>query len=145
MKEFFNIDDVAMMTSLSTRTIRTYIADGFLVGDKSSGAWQFSPEQVEAFLQNKMVLPTLRSKKNAIVYDFIGSKPTGDSKMCIVLDLPLSDLMRASTLFCQYMSAVEPKAELHFAADPIGKGGRIILSGADSDVLELLNRYYSGR
>lgn len=145
MKEFFNIDDIAMMTGLSTRTIRNYIADGFLVGDKSSGVWQFSPAQVDAFLQNKTVQPTLRSKKNAIVYDFIGNKPTGETRICIVLDVPRNDLQRASTLFCKYISSCEPKSELHFAADPIGNGGRIILSGADSDVLDMLNRYYSER
>ena len=63
MKDTFNIEDMALITGLSTRTIRSYIADGFLEGDKSSGAWQFTPEQVDAFLQNKTVLPTLRSKK----------------------------------------------------------------------------------
>ena len=63
MKDRFSIDDMALITRLSTRTIRNYIADGFLEGDKSSGAWQFTAEQVDAFLQNQSVLPTLRSKK----------------------------------------------------------------------------------
>lgn len=38
MKDRFSIDDMALITRLSTRTIRNYIADGFLEGDKSSGA-----------------------------------------------------------------------------------------------------------
>lgn len=38
MNDTFNIDDMALITGLSTRTIRSYIADGFLDGDKSSGA-----------------------------------------------------------------------------------------------------------
>lgn len=49
MKDRFSIDDMALITRLSTRTIRNYIADGFLEGDKSSGAWQFTAEQVDAF------------------------------------------------------------------------------------------------
>ena len=71
MKDTFGIDAIVMMTGLSDRTIRSYIADGLLRGDKSSGSWQFTAEQVDSFLNNKAVLPALRSKKNAIVYDFI--------------------------------------------------------------------------
>ena len=33
MKETYSINDVAMITSLSTRTIRTYISTGFLNGE----------------------------------------------------------------------------------------------------------------
>lgn len=46
MKDTFNIDDMALITGLSTRTIRGYIADGFLDGGKSSGARRFTAEQV---------------------------------------------------------------------------------------------------
>lgn len=145
MKETFTINEVAMMTGLSTRTIRNYISAGFLSGDKSCGSWQFSTEQIDAFFQNKMIRPTLRAKKNAIVYDFIGNKPYGKAKMCVVLDLPSDDLHQASALFCRYITGYEPKSELNFASDSIGGGARIILSGADSDVLNLLNRYYAER
>ncbi len=146
MKDTFSIDDIAMITGLSTRTIRNYIADGFLKGDKSGGAWQFTAEQLDEFLQNKTVLPTLRSKKNAIVYDFIGDKPRNDDRMCVVLDLPSDTANRASTLFCKYIADFEPEAvELRFASDRIGKGIRVIISGSDADVLALLNRYYAER
>ena len=146
MKETFNIDDIAMMTGLSTRTIRNYISGGFLKGDKSSGSWQFTTEQLAAFLQNKTVLPTLRSMKNAIVYDFIGDKPKGNDKMCVVLDLPSDSASRASALFCKYISDYKPEAvELRFASDRVGEGTRLILSGSDADVMALLNRYYSER
>ena len=145
MKEFFSIEDVAMMTNLSTRTIRNYIADGFLTGDKSSGAWQFTAEQLDAFFQEKAVQPTLHAKKNAIVYDFITNKPKGQGKMCVILDLSLLAAERATMLFCSYMSEVEPKAELNFASDRFGSGARLILSGSDADVTALLNRYYAER
>ncbi|MBO4916149.1 MAG: helix-turn-helix domain-containing protein [Oscillospiraceae bacterium] len=146
MKDTFGIDDVALMTGLSTRTIRNYIADGFLSGDKSSGAWQFTAEQLDAFFRNKTVQPTLHSKKNAIVYDFIGQKPRGEDKMCVVLDLTSDSAKRASALFCKYMSGYKPEsAELRFASDNIGDGVRVILSGADSEVMALLNRYYAER
>ena len=145
MKDFFNIEDVAMMTGLSTRTIRNYLADGFLKGDKSSGAWQFTAEQVDAFLQNRTVRPTLRAKKNAVVYDSMGAQHKEADSMCVVLDLPSDQANRASALFCRYMCEAEPAAELRFAADRVGGTARILLSGCDSDVMALLQRYYGER
>ena len=68
MKDTYSINEVAMMTSLSTRTIRNYIAAGFLEGEKVDGAWTFTPEQIEAFTQNKTVKPSIKAKKNAIVF-----------------------------------------------------------------------------
>ena len=144
MKDFFTIADMTVMTGLSSRTIRTYIAEGFLQGDKSSGVWQFSPEQIDRFFNNAAVRPTLRAKKNAVVYDFLGA-PHGENMMCVVLDLPAESLSQASALFCGYISEIQAKAELRFASDRIGKKGRVILSGSDADVMELLARYYNER
>lgn len=145
MKDTFSISDMALITGLSTRTIRSYIADGFLAGDKSSGAWRFTAEQVHAFLRNKAVRPALRAKKNAIVYDFMGAPRKEQDMMCVVLDLPSDQVGRASLLLCKYMCELEAKTELHFASDRLGETLRIILSGNDSDVMALLTRYYKER
>ncbi len=143
MKDSFGIDAIVMMTGLSDRTIRSYIADGFLQGDKSSGSWQFTAEQVDAFLNNKTVLPALRSKKNAIVYDFISEVPIDADKMCVVLNLASETAGSASALMCEYLADMEPIAELHYASDRIGQGVRITISGCTSDVMALMNRFYS--
>jgi len=146
MKETLNIDDIAAMTQLSTRTIRSYIANGTLVGDKSSGSWQFTPEQIDAFLQNKNVLPTIRSKKNAIVYDFMLEEPHESDKMCVVLDLASDKENHASALFCKYLADFQPEdVEIRYSSDKVGDGTRVILSGAVADVMSLLNRYYADR
>ena len=143
MKDAFSINDVALMTGLTTRTIRTYITMGFLSGTKVDGAWSFTPEQIEAFTQNPNVQPSIRAKKNAIVFDFLGTKPRGGDRMCTVLDLELSEAMKASVFFCEKMSSITPESEIHFASEPIGAGVRIILSGSPNDVLGMLNQYYS--
>ena len=142
MKDTFTINELAMMTSLSTRTLRNYLATGFLNGDKVNGAWQFSPEQVQAFMENKAVRPAMLAKKNAIVFDFMGSKPDKQDKICTILDLTVQGAVDASVFFCQKISALEPELEFHFASNPLGKGIRLILSGSPKDVLGLLNQYY---
>lgn len=143
MKETFTINELAMFTSLTTRTLRSYLATGFLKGDKVNGVWQFSPEQVQAFMENKAVRPSILAKKNAIVFDFMGSKPEKQDKICTILDLTAPDAVNASVFFCQKISDLAPELEFHFASNPLGKGVRLILSGSPKDVLRLLNQYYS--
>ncbi len=142
MKEFFSINDLALMTGLSTRTIRTYITSGFLTGEKNNGAWAFTAEQVEAFTQNKAVQPAIKAKKNAIVFDFLGSKPYNQDKLCTILDLSVKDALSASVFFCEKISELSPESQFHFASDPVGTGVRIILSGSPKDVMGLLNQFY---
>ena len=36
----------------------------------------------------------------------------------------------------------KPEAEMHFAADPLGAGVRLILSGSPADVMLLMNRFF---
>ena len=143
MKETFTINELAMLTSITTRTLRSYLATGFLKGDKVNGVWQFSPEQVQAFMENKAVRPSILAKKNAIVFDFMGSKPEKQDKICTILDLTAPDAVNASVFFCQKISDLAPELEFHFASNPLGKGVRLILSGSPKDVLRLLNQYYS--
>ena len=143
MKETFSINDVAMITSLSTRTIRTYISTGFLNGEKVNGAWQFTPEQVEAFTQNRTVKPSIKAKKNAIVFDFLGTKPEKQDKMCMILHIATKEAVKASMFFCEKMNDCTPETELQFASDPLGNGIRVILSGSPKDVMELVNGYYN--
>ena len=145
MKELFTINDLAMMTSLSTRTLRNYIADGLLVGDKSSGVWQFTAEQVTDFVTSKTASPSIHAKKKAIVYDFLSSKPDENGKMCVVLDIGEEQAGKAVSMLCASISKIEPSRELRFSSEKAGKGNRIILSGSEADVMGLLNRYYSER
>ena len=133
--------------STHDRSYHTYDQDilnhGILSGTKVDGAWSFTPEQIEAFTQNPAVQPSIRAKKNAIVFDFLGTKPRGGDRMCTVLDLELSEAMKASVFFCEKVSSITPDSEIHSAAEPIGAGVRIILSGSPKDVLGMLNQYYS--
>ncbi len=142
MKEAFSLNDLAMITGLSTRTIRTYITTGFLSGEKIDGAWVFTHEQVLAFIENKAVQPSIKAKKNAIVFDFLGTKPYNNDKMCTILDLAAKEALTASVFFCEKISECSPEAELRFASDPVGTGVRLILSGSPKDVMNLMNQYY---
>ena len=51
MTETYTIQDIAGMTGLNERTIRSYLADGLLKGEKTDGAWRFTAEQFGDFLR----------------------------------------------------------------------------------------------
>ena len=142
MKDTFTINDLALMTGLSTRTIRNYMGLGFLSGEKVNGCWTFTAEQVEAFTQNKAVQAAIKAKKNAVVFDFLGTKPYGGDKMCAILDLASKDAMAASVFFCERISECSPEADLHFTSERFGTGVRLIFSGSPKDVMNLLNQYH---
>lgn len=135
-----NINELAQSTGLSTRTLRTYLANGILRGDKCDGAWSFTPEQVEAFVTDKAVEPSIRAKRHALVYDFLGQKPAGDRKVCMILDLPLSETEIAKEMLCAEIKQMDPHGAFRFGAGTDSKGGRIILTGSVEDVLPLVNR-----
>ena len=143
MKDTFTINELAMITSLTTRTLRNYLTAGVLEGSKVGGVWQFTAEQVQSFMENKAVKPSVLARKNAIVFDFMGSRPEKQDKICTILDLTAQAAVDASVFLCQKISELEPELEFHFASNPLGKGARLILSGSPKDVLGLLNGYYS--
>ena len=70
MKESYSITEVVAITGRSDRTIRHYISQQVLEGEKVDGAWRFSAEQLSTFMNNPNVWPGIRAKKNALVYDF---------------------------------------------------------------------------
>ena len=71
MAETYTIQDIAGMTGLNERTIRSYLADGLLKGEKTDGAWRFTAEQFGDFLRQDMVRASVQAKANAVVYDFL--------------------------------------------------------------------------
>ena len=52
MKEYYTINEVAVMTGFTTRSLRLFIQQGFLAGEKIDGKWNFTVEQLEAFISN---------------------------------------------------------------------------------------------
>ena len=91
MEKLYTIQDIALMTGLNERTIRKYLADSLLQGEKVDGAWRFTAEQFEAFLGQDMVRGSVQAKANAIVYDFLITDRRKEPTACLILDNPVPD------------------------------------------------------
>lgn len=143
MKEFYTIADVVEITGFSDRTIRHYISQGTLCGEKFNGAWQFTAEQLVNFMNDPNVLPGIRAKKNALVYDFLAQNRRTKPEMCLMVDLPGQDSQAVSSFFCDAINAVGD-ADIRFSFDSLGgQTPRVILKGQPQQVMKLMQQFYA--
>ena len=61
MSEHITLAQLAAISMLTERTLRSYLKRGLLAGEKTPGGWRFTAEQTAAFL----ALPQVRSASNA--------------------------------------------------------------------------------
>lgn len=134
----YSLKDLSTMTMLSDRTLRNYLDAGILQGKKENGAWVFTSEQIELFLQNDMVKSAIRTKKNAIVKDFIvNSKKKGNS-VCLIWDLPDAAPSQVGRFICD---AAGKRDDVLMSFENTGKKNRIILSGSETAVYEIMTEF----
>lgn len=138
----YNINDLATMTGLSTRTLRNYLKVGVLDGEKIDGVWQFSEEDLGKLFQNPAVAPSIQAKRSALVFDFLADRKKRTNQMCVVLDLAADDeeAQGVSDFFCQAVN--DCSAGVQFAFEKIGQNVRVILTGQEECVQEIIKKYY---
>lgn len=143
MDKFYSINELATITGLTTRTLRNYIKMDILSGEKIDGIWQFDSEQIEAFLHHPMAAPSIRAKKNAIVYDFMADTEKKQHEMCTILDIQADEkeAEEISGFFCNYINQNDMGNNIQFSFERTGKHVRIILKGYEQEVLKCLNQY----
>lgn len=52
MERKYTLNDLALMTGLTTRTLRNYLVQGFLRGEKTNGVWQFADADLDRFFSD---------------------------------------------------------------------------------------------
>ena len=140
---YYTLGHLTQFTGLTDRTLRSYLSRGILEGEKINGVWHFTEAQLDAFLRNPAVRPSILAKNNAIVYDFMLDTKKPDDLACIILDLPGADREALTDYFCDAICAGEFH-DLRFAFDGI-EMPRVILSGPMDQILALVNSYKSNR
>ena len=140
MDRNYNLNELAMITGFTTRTLRTYLSKGLLKGTKIDGVWQFSEAEIDQFLSEPFVKEGLRIKRNAVVFDFLADAGRKTGRACVILDLPVSlvENQKVSTFFCDQMCKAEDAV---FCAGVDHGAFRVILSGADAQVKKIMKAY----
>ena len=139
---YYCIGHIVQFTGLTDRTIRSYIANGILQGEKINGIWHFTPEQVDAFMRHPAVKPSISAKNNGLVYDFLLNPSPEEHRCCMILDLPGVDKRGLTEFFC-YAIGRENLHDFQFSFDGLDNIPRIIIRGTTREVLHLVNGYYA--
>ena len=141
MKEYYTLADAVSITGLTDRTLRTYISQKTLEGEKHNGAWRFTAEQLGTFLNDPNVLPGIRTKKNAIVYDFLADSHRLKQECCMLLDLPAANFEAVAEFFCSAINSGD-YGDVIFSFDSLGsRTPRVILKGQTDCVLALIEHF----
>ena len=145
MEKYYTINEISTMTGLTTRTIRNYLKSGLINGEKANGIWMFSTEDFSDMLTNPAIKPSIQAKNNAVVYDFLVDNRKKTNKICTVIDLYIGDAEsnEISEFFCDTINKLPEPGELNFKFEKNGKNVRVILSGTEETVIDILNKYYN--
>lgn len=94
-EKLFTLNDVAMLTSLTTRTLRNHLKDGTLTGQKVGGQWRFRIADIENFTFKGNRRPPLPEESSPLLTEYIQSNDKSNGQILSIIDLPI-DEQRAS-------------------------------------------------
>ena len=140
----YSLNDLALMTGFTTRTLRNYLNQGLLNGEKTNGMWQFTAEEVERFFREPFVKEGLRIKRSSTVFDFLADRSKKKERSCVILDIPAS-LQKGneiSSFFCDKMNDAE---DVVFNYGWDNGSCRVILSCAADSVAEIMKAYVDAK
>lgn len=135
----YSLKDLVTMTMLSDRTLRNYLGAGILRGKKENGAWVFTAEQVDAFLQNNVVKSAINSKRSSIINDFVNNTGKKENSVCMIWDLQETDALQVGNFICD---AAGKRNGLQMSYESHQGRSRIILSGSEADIYEIMTEYH---
>ena len=140
---WYTLNNIATMTGLTTRTLRNYLRMGLLKGEKADGVWRFSEDELYAFMDNPAVQQGMHAKQNAIVTDFLLMGGRKENRTCVILDycMEWAETKKVIDFFCEKIKE-QGDDELRFGMERHKKNVRLIISGSEEAVKEIMKRYY---
>ena len=138
----YNLNQVAMITGLTTRTLRNHLKQGLLQGEKVQGNWSFSEEALDAYIAEPSVKQAILARQHAVVYDFLADPFKKENRACTILDCPVSaaEALAVAQFFGAEISAHGQDIEFRYIQEK--HYARFILAGAEAQVRALMKAYY---
>lgn len=100
-EKLYTVEDIANMTSLTSRTIRNYLKDGSLQGKKIGGQWRFTMDDIKRLFDNSSFSKEITDSKKQEVFDFIEGVNTdiqGKVQVCTIADYYFDEQNEAKLL-----------------------------------------------
>lgn len=137
----YTIEELSLITGLTTRTLRNYLKSDILQGSKESGLWEFTEEQILNFIHHPSVWPSIKAKHCAIVYDFLARQDSSKNEMCVLLDRTLgeNEAKELADFFCNTTNRL---SHIRFAFSYKCGIARYILKGQEDDMNQVMKAFY---
>lgn len=84
-EKLYTVADVARVTGMTSRTIRNYLKDGTLTGQKIGVQWRFTEDEVKKLFSRQQ--PGTSSPAQ-IVRSYLGTTERDTAAFCALLDFP---------------------------------------------------------
>ena len=136
IKDGYSIEEVSVMTGLTTRTIRNYLSDGQISAEKKDGKWFFKRSDFEKMIENPYVKAAIKAKNNAPVFDFLKDTKKKNDSVCIIVDRVVTG-EGISDYIENLCNIVEVNKGAEFKLERTGDNLRIILSGPEEIVKKI--------
>lgn len=122
LEKLFTVEEIANMTSLTTRTIRNYLRNGTLKGRKIGGQWRFTTDDIGKFMDSGEVTSTMAKEIKQSVIDFIDGVNTdvrGNIQICTIVDLYTSQdiAKQKSDKLCELVNTSKGESYLNYRYD----------------------------
>lgn len=137
----YTIDQLSLITGLTTRTLRNYLKSGILQGSKDTGIWQFTDWQVLEFVRHPSVRPSIQAKQHAIIYDFLTEQNQTENELCILLNRTLEKTaaQEIADFFCDEVNKL---SHVRFAFSYDSGKAHYILKGTEADISSIMAKFY---
>lgn len=84
-EKLYTVADVAQVTGMTSRTIRNYLKDGTLTGQKIGVQWRFTEDEIKKLFSRQT---PGQSSPTQIVRGFVGAQERKNAAFCALLDFP---------------------------------------------------------
>ncbi len=138
----YNLNQVAMITGLTTRTLRNHLKQGLLKGEKVDGNWIFTEEELDEYIADQTVKQSILAKQHAVVYDFLADPYKKMNRICTIMDFPVSvdEALGIAQFFGKEINDHGSDIEFRYINEK--NYARFILSGSEEQVHDLMQAYY---
>ena len=139
----YTIEQLSVITGLTTRTLRNYLKKEILKGSKDTGVWQFTEQQISEFVEHPAVRPSIEAKRHAIIFDFLADQEQSENELCVLLNRTAeqTEAKKIADFFCRESSCL---SHIRFTYTYEAGKGRYILKGAEADVQRIMAAFYAG-
>lgn len=142
-EKLYTVADVAEITGLTSRTIRNYLKDGTLRGQKIGVQWRFTEEEIKKLFSRQT--PGQESPTQ-IVRSFLGEQERAGASFLALLDFPCVAEADGMELFARLQGLRgEGVTSMSYEYHDEGQLLRIAFSGDTEAVMELLEQIREGK